>query len=118
MPAVPDVPMTPTAIIDRMNEIGFNSTFLRETRAMGLINRLLAEGKIDGEECGLKPVHLHLIGAEAEMSRYTTSSKFNADLSFITDLHALGRETASTWLDDTYDSLGQRTTFEAGALFI
>ena len=114
----PDVPMTPTAIIDRMNEIGFNSTFLRETRAMALINRLLEERKLDPETCGLKPIHLHLIGAEAEMSRYTTSSKFNADFSFIMDLHALGRETASAWLDDPYDSLGQRTTFEAGALFI
>jgi len=114
----PDLPITPTAILDRINEISFNSTFMRELRSMGLINRLIEEGRVDGPACGLRPAYVHLIGAEDEMDRLTASSKLNADWGFIRDLFALGRETTSAWLDAHGADVGRRSTFDPGHVSI
>lgn len=114
----PEVPMMPTDIIDRMNEISFNSTFLREVRAMGLINRLLEERELDEKSCGLKPVYLHMIGDEAAMDGLSASSKLNADRAFLERLFADGRARADQWLEDCAPELGKRSTFDAGALFV
>ncbi|NBB84099.1 MAG: patatin-like phospholipase family protein [Alphaproteobacteria bacterium] len=114
----PDVPMMPTDIIDRMNEISFNSTFLREARAMGLINRLLEERELDEKSCGLRPVYLHMIGDEAAMDELTASSKLNADWSFLERLFRIGRARADQWLEDCASDLGKRSTFDAGEMFV
>jgi len=114
----PDVPMTPTAIMDRINEISFNSTFMREVRSMGLINRLIDEGRLDGPACGLRPAYVHMIGAEEEMDRLTASSKLNADWGFVRDLFDLGRETAGGWIEETAGALGRRSTFDPGRFSI
>lgn len=111
------LPMAPTAIVDRINEISFNSTFLQEARAMGLINRLLAQGLLDEGTCGLRSMHLHVIGAEERMAHLNLSSKFNADRAFLHELRDLGRETASAWLDQNFERIGENSTFEVESLF-
>ncbi|HYD30555.1 MAG TPA: patatin-like phospholipase family protein [Azospirillaceae bacterium] len=105
------VPMTPTAIVDRMNEISFNSTFLREVKALELINRLLRQTGVEEGECGLRSVFLHLIGDEEHMRHYTVSSKLNTDYGFICHLRDLGRDSARLWLDRNFERIGQESTF-------
>lgn len=114
----PDIPTTPTAIIDRVNEISFNSTYMRELRAVELINRLIGEGRLTEEEAGMKSVHLHRIEAEERMADLGVSSKLNADWGFLTELRDLGRAAAGTWLEERFDSLGTESTFEAGRFFV
>ncbi|MEM1399416.1 MAG: patatin-like phospholipase family protein, partial [Pseudomonadota bacterium] len=109
-----DVPVSPIAIVDRMNEISFNSTMMREARALGLINRLLAEGHLDEKNCGLRPMNLHRIAAEKEMADLTASSKLNTDWGLIEDLFNLGRETTDRWLDDNFKAIGKEATFDIG----
>ena len=110
------VPTTPTAIIDRMNEISFNSTFLRELRGLGLINRLIAQHGLEPGECGLRPMHLHMIGDEPAMQDYTVSSKLNADWGFIRHLRDIGRNAAGLWLDAHWNSIGEESTFEVDSM--
>ncbi|WP_205028225.1 patatin-like phospholipase family protein [Oleisolibacter albus] len=112
----PALPTTPTAIVDRINEISFNSTYLRELRAMELINRLIAEGRLSEEEAGLNRFFLHRIEAEAAMNDLGVSSKLNADWGFLTHLRDLGREAAGHWLDSSFDRLGRASSFEIGSL--
>lgn len=108
-----EVPQSPNAIIDRMNEISFNSTMMRELRSLRLINQLLADGHLS-EDSGLRPVYIHRIEAELEMADLTASSKMNTDWSLLEKLFHMGRETADRWLDETYPSLGNEGTFDIG----
>ncbi|MFV3073239.1 patatin-like phospholipase family protein [Niveispirillum fermenti] len=114
----PEVPRAPTAIVDRINEVSFNSTFLRELRSIELVNRLLARGAMTPEASGMRQVHLHRIQAEDRMAHLGVSSKLNADWGFLTDLCELGREAADRWLAGDAAQLGQRSTFETGSLFV
>jgi len=114
----PDLPGSPTAIVDRINEISFNSTFLRELRAMELINRLIAEGRLSPEECGLKPIRLHRIEALDEMAHLGVSSKLNGDWRFLTRLRDLGRDAAGRWLAEGAEKLGRESGYEAGPFLV
>ncbi|ACI99241.1 patatin-like phospholipase family protein [Rhodospirillum centenum] len=115
--ARPAVPTTPTAIIDRMNEIGFNGTFLRELRSLELVNRLLAAGRLTEEEAGMRALFLHRIEAEAAMAVLGVSSKLNADWGFLTELRDLGRAAASRWLEERFASVGRASSFEVERFF-
>ncbi|MGP1395616.1 MAG: patatin-like phospholipase family protein [Inquilinaceae bacterium] len=106
-----DVPTTPSEILDRMNEISFNSTLLREARAMGLINRLLGQQALDEDTCGLRPMYLHMIEDPGALANLGPASKLNADMGFLRELFALGSAAAGRWLDDHFDDLGRRSTF-------
>lgn len=112
------IPTTTTAIVDRMNEISFNASFMREVRSMALINRLIDEGALDGEAAGLRRIFLHMIGNETQMRRYTVSSKMNGDWVFVHDLRDLGRLAATRWLEDNLDHVGVESTFDVDSIFL
>lgn len=114
----PDVPKNPTAIVDRINEISFNSIFLRELRSIELVNSLLAKGAMTEEASGMRPIHLHRIEAEERMGHLGVSSKLNADWGFLSDLRDTGRAAADDWLARHEKDLGQRSSFETGPLFV
>lgn len=114
----PTVPTSPTGIVDRMNEISFNSTYLRELRAMELINRLIDEGRLTEAEAGVRSIRLHRIEAEEAMRDLGVSSKLNADWGFITHLRDMGRDAADAWLATTFDKVGKESSFEAGRFFV
>jgi len=44
------------------------------------------------------------------MMKMGDSSKFNAERTLLTELHGQGRESASTWLDQHFDDVGERLT--------
>ena len=44
----PGVPTTSPAIMNRMQEISFNTALIREMRAVAFINRLIDDGKMGG----------------------------------------------------------------------
>ena len=44
--ARPDVPKTATEILNRINEISFNSSLMREMRAVAFVTRLIDEGQV------------------------------------------------------------------------
>ncbi|WP_084437612.1 patatin-like phospholipase family protein [Niveispirillum irakense] len=113
----PDLPRTPTAIIDRINEISFNSTFYRELRSIELVNRLLDDGRIN-PDAGLRPIHLHMIESDASMGALGVSSKLNGDWGFLSELRDLGRAAAEGWLDAHHAAIGQKSSFATGPFFV
>jgi NTE family protein len=112
----PDLPRTATEIMDRVNEVSFNATFMREIRALGLVNRLIAEKRLEPGECGLRPIFLHLIGNEEAMRDFTMPSKLNADWGFLRHLFDIGREAAGLWLDAHCAQVGREGTFMVDSL--
>ncbi|MEA1650358.1 patatin-like phospholipase family protein [Nitrospirillum sp. BR 11164] len=114
----PAVPTAPSAIVDRMSEIGFNATLLRELKSLELVNRLCADHGIDPAEAGVRPVYLHLVEPGPGMADLGVSSKLNADWGFLTELRDMGRAAAGDWLSRCYDQVGRESSFAAGRAII
>ncbi|MEP2706618.1 MAG: patatin-like phospholipase family protein [Roseibium sp.] len=107
-----EVPKTARDILNRMNEITFNSTLLRELRAIDFVTRLIEEGKLSEDE--YQKVHMHRITAE-DLKPLQASSKMNAEWEFLVELRDLGRQTAKDWLDRHYVDVGSRSTIDLRA---
>ncbi len=104
-----EVPKSAREIVNRLNEITFNSTLLRELRAIDFVTRLIEEGKLSRED--YMKVHMHRISA-TELKPLQASSKMNAEWAFLTELRDIGRRTARDWLDKHYDDIGKRSTID------
>ncbi|MBE0414775.1 patatin-like phospholipase family protein [Yoonia sp.] len=102
-------------IQNRLNEISFNSSLLKELRAIDFVTRLLDDGKLD--EAHYRRARIHIIANEAELNPLGASSKVNAEWAFLTHLRDLGRETATAWLDRHHGDLGERGTVDLRTMF-
>ena len=106
----PDVPRSATEILNRINEISFNSSLMREMRAIAFVTRLIDEGQICDRS--LKRMNIHAIAADAVMQKLSVMSKLNADWDFLTHLRDDGREFASRWLTENFDRVGLESTID------
>ena len=106
----PDIPKTATEITSRINEISFNSSLLREMRAMAFVTNLIDDKKITDKS--LKRMLVHSIEADDVMQGLSVTSKLNADWEFLTYLHRIGRERADRWLKAHLSSVGVESTVD------
>jgi len=113
------VPKTAGEIMNRLNEITFNASLMREMRAIAFVLKLLDQVPGDIPVIGgLKRMHVHLIEDEAAMESLGVASKLNTDMDFLLYLKRLGRETAERWLGENFDSLGHRSTVDINKKFL
>jgi NTE family protein len=110
----PELPTNSRAIINRMQEISFNSSLMREMRAIAFVTQLIDEGKITGGKC----MYMHLIEAEDLIRDLAGSSKMNGTWKFLTHLFDIGREHADKWLAENYDSIGTKGTVDLQARYL
>jgi len=108
-------PRTPQDIQNRLNEITFNSSLLKELRAIDFVDRLIDEGKLD--ETHYRRERIHIIESQECLMPLGASSKMNAEWAFLVHLRDLGRQTAQAWLEDHFDAVGQRGTVDLRAMF-
>ncbi|MCW8907668.1 MAG: patatin-like phospholipase family protein [Sedimenticola sp.] len=114
----PGIPRTSHDIIDRINEISFNSSLNQELRSVALIKRLLKEEEDSGHSykaplfARIDTLFLHRIEAQKEMRSLGASSKLGSGWSLISRLHDIGYQAADTWLTENRQSLGQRSTIK------
>jgi NTE family protein len=101
------VPKTSQAIMNRMQEISFNASHLREMRSFAYVTKLVDEGKADS-----KRIFVHAIDANDTIRNFSASSRVNGDWNFLLQLHELGRQTASEWLTNNFDQLGFQSTVD------
>jgi len=106
----PTTPTTAREIHDRVNEISFNSSLVRELMHVEFINDALRQGDLGGR--GYHEVFLHLIAGGEALARETASSKLNAEWSFLTYLRDLGRAAAEEWIRSHFDRLGRKSTMD------
>jgi NTE family protein len=106
-----DVPMESYAIDNRINEITFNASLLKELRAIAFVQKLLRDDMIKPEFRRMyKDIRLHAIRAEESMKDLSVASKFDTSWAFLTHLRDIGRDMARDWLDGHYDAVGHRAT--------
>jgi NTE family protein len=113
-----DSPETPTRardILDRVNEITFNSSLLAELRVIEFVTRQLDEGHLDAVR--YKRMLIHRIDGEAELAPLDASSKVNAEWAFLETLHGMGYRAATQWLDRHFESIGETSTVDLRAMF-
>lgn len=105
-----ETPRAARDILNRMNEITFNASLLREFRAIEFVSRLIDDGVLAPGR--YRNIRMHRIGSDLLMRGHDASSKFNADWKFLRGLRDLGRQAADQWLDEHYDALGHRATLD------
>ena len=111
-----EVPRTARDILNRVNEISFNSSLMREMRAIQFVTDLIDQGRVpDGK---LKRMLIHAIAADEVMGRLGVNSKLNADRAFLCELRDAGRRHAGLWLDANWADLGERSTTDLRAAYL
>jgi NTE family protein len=112
----PDKPMSAREIMNRVNEISFNSSLMREMRAVAFVTKLIDDGKLSRGDA--KRVLIHSVCADEVMRGLGASTKLNADRGFLQRLRALGRERTQAWIDCHFDDLGSRSTVDIRAAYL
>ncbi len=105
-----ELPRTPREIQDRINEITFNASLLREFRAIEFVARLIEQGRLDPANYSM--INIHRISALEELKDLNASSKLNAEWDFFVYLRDHGRHAAKLWLDKHFDDIGERSTID------
>ncbi len=112
-----EVPTGPAEILNRINEISFNSPLFGEFRAIEFVARLIDQGRLPR---GFAPgeyrrINAHRIVLGDGGKAYAADTKFNTDYDFFRTLHANGRRSARNFLDAHYGDVGVRSTFDLTA---
>ncbi|SFJ02736.1 NTE family protein [Bosea sp. OK403] len=105
-----ELPTNARAIQDRLNEITFNASLLRELRAIDFVNKLVDGGKLPTDE--YKRVLMHRIDGGPPLAQLTSSSRMNADWDFLLRLRDMGRAAAKRWLKRNYEAIGKAGTLD------
>jgi len=108
-------PRTAREIQDRVNEITFNASLMKELRAIHFVRELIDRGVLEHKH--YKRVRLHRIDADGHMGDLTASSRLDADWSFLRELRDAGRAAAGAWLDDNAAQVGKESTVDLERMF-
>ena len=109
----PGAPRSAREIINRMNEVSFNATLLKELRMIAVLRQVADPGHCEGARWA--QMRIHRI-ASAVMTELGYSSKFNAEWAFLCMLRDEGRRCADRFLKAHAEDLGRRSTFDLDAL--
>jgi NTE family protein len=110
------VPITAADILNRISEISFNSSLMREMRTIAFVTDLIQQGKVDRDE--MKEMLIHSIRADEAMCALSVSSKYNADWNFLCGLRDNGRREAEAWLTQNYRNIGERSSIDIRKEFL
>ncbi|MFG1345857.1 patatin-like phospholipase family protein [Xanthobacter autotrophicus DSM 431] len=105
----PGTPKTPAEILNRLNEVSFNSVAVKELYMMALLQRHAAELSGDTEACNWARMRVHIV-RNPIMATLGFSSKLNAEWEFLTMLKDEGRKAAQLFLDDHGHDIGKAST--------
>lgn len=105
------IPKKSSDISNRMNEVTFNASLMREIRNIVNIQKL-SEGKWCDQENPYATLRLHTISDEKFMTTLGPNSKFNIRLDFLNSLKEKGRDAASKWLKKNYKYIGVKMSMD------
>lgn len=108
-----EVPKTAADIADRVNEITFNASLMREIRSIARMTRMLEELEVEGHH--YERAYFHLIAGEDLLSALSAESKLDTSWSFLTHLRDRGRERADAWMTENWNRIGHGSTLDLDA---
>ena len=109
------LPITPLEIQNRINEISFNSSLLRELRAIQFVRDLIADGKI--RPGAMKDVLVHFIADDGLMNTLSVATKLMPAPTVLADLKTAGRRAAADFLTRHGDRIGVESSVDLREMF-
>jgi NTE family protein len=109
----PGTPRSAREILDRLNEVSFNATLLKELRMIALLRQVADPGSSEGAQWA--HMRIHLI-ASSVLSTLGASSKFNAEWDFLCMLRDEGRRCAEAFLSTHAGNLGKQSSIDLDVL--
>jgi NTE family protein len=109
----PEEPRTAADILNRLNEISFNSPLTKELRMIALLRQVADPGT--GEGARWARMKTHRIKSDL-LATFGASSKLNAEWAFVSKLHEEGWRAGSEFLDRHGADLGVRSTADLDVL--
>jgi NTE family protein len=108
-----NAPRTAGDILDRLNEISFNSPLMKELRMIALLRQAADPGRGEGARWAGMRTHRIMTDKLAEIG---ASSKLNAEWEFLAMLKAEGRKSAGDFLTHHGADLGNRSSADLDVL--
>jgi NTE family protein len=110
-------PTSSSEIMNRINEITFNSSLLAEYRAIEFVARLINQGQLPR---GIGPgeyrrINVHRIVLDRFGTHLDNSSRLSTDYDFFDMLHVSGKRAARHFLDEHFDDIGVKSTVDLRA---
>ncbi len=103
----PGTPRNAREILNRLNEVSFNATLLKELKMIALLRQAGDHRTAEGAHWARNRVHYV---KNQVMVTLGYSSKLNAEWDFLSMLREEGRKSADTFLAEHGDDLGRRST--------
>lgn len=111
-----EVPKTAYDIINRLNEITFNSSLIAEMRAINFVTKLVHDNKLDPDK--YRDVRMHMVASGLDIKNLDASSKMNPRWDFFLYLRDRGREQADGWLKEYKGHLGKHASLNIEETFL
>jgi NTE family protein len=109
----PDRPRTASEVLDRLNEISFNSPLMKELRMIALLRQVADPGH--GEGARWAGMRMHRIMSDV-LADFGASSKLNAEWEFVSLLKEEGRKSADAFLTAHGKDIGKHSTADIDIL--
>ena len=110
-------PRTQGEIMNRINEITFNSSLIAEYRAIDFVTRLIDQGRLPrGRGPGeYRRINVHRVALDSAFKELTADSKLDSDFAFFELLRNGGQRAGKDFLNKHFDDLGIRSTVDIAA---
>jgi NTE family protein len=109
----PGTPRTAYEILNRLNEVSFNSVLIKELRMIALLRQVADPGNCEGAHWARMRIHVVPNGVVDQLGY---SSKLNAERQFLAMLREEGRKAADAFLKADGDNIGKRSSVDLDAL--
>ncbi|WP_112322608.1 patatin-like phospholipase family protein [Oceanibium sediminis] len=110
-----DLPTSASDILNRINEISFNSSLLRELRSIDFVQRLLEHGKLS--KGSMKNVLIHSIMDDTLMNKLSAGTKMTPNRGLLETLRDAGAARMDSFLATHFDALNTHGTVDLRAMF-
>jgi NTE family protein len=111
-----ELPASAADVLHRITEISFNSSLMREMRAVAFATRLIDNGELDATRHSR--MLIHWIGNDRLMSELGTATQFHPEWSLLCRLRDAGREATGRWLAEHFDAIGVCSTVDVNEMFL
>ncbi len=108
-----EIPRTANDVLNRLNEISFNSPLMKELRMIALLRQVADPGR--GEGARWAGMRMHRIRTD-KLAAFGASSKLNAEWAFVAMLKEEGRRSADQFLAAHAADLGKQSTTDLDVL--
>lgn len=111
-----EVPVTAQEIQNRINEISFNSSLLRELRVISYAQQMRRVW--DSNMDGMKNINIHMIADDVLMNELSVSTKSVPSPFLLVRLKQAGRAAAEAFLEGHKSDLNQRSSVDLDEMFL